>query len=407
MRLNGKPVTYLTADDITALLGQSESQTVDFKLAGYSGSGWQNELAKDVIGMANQSGGVILIGIEEKNEEVIGWPGISLENGNKDPMEKYYRSLRERIEPPALGLVIREIKVHEDRYVIAIGVPASLSRPHRTKITGEGSGRGRWAIRRERDTVDMSYEEIRASFLGAAQIDRQAREFHRDRTAVIKADWRANSGYGAVMVMHITPIGFGNQQFNVASALELRRFFNPPGEPTGMAGLLADFDGIVRRITMGAEDEWTGWVKVYRYGTVEGVMGHYACLQGEPGDQHRRRVFNHFNFENNVRASTKSYIEGLLALGYNPPFAVSLSLLNGERAVIDTVGGRARQLDRAIMTMEPGLIEAVAPGQSYDAELRPLFDQLWNAFGIPRCLSYDDNGVWRGHPGVVNLHPQR
>lgn len=401
MRLNGKPVTDLTYDDITALLGQSEAQNLDFKLRGYEGGAWATDLAKDVIGMANASGGVILIGVDEQNEQVVGWPGVSLENGGKDPMEKYQRSLRERIEPPIGGLVVRAIDIGRDKYVIAIGVPPSFARPHRTRFQGDTSGRGLWMVRRERDTIPMTYEEIKASFLGVAQIDRQVREFHRERVALCQRNWPNVQGYGGVMALHVAPLGFAKGRLDIRQALRLRDHFQPPGEHAGHVGLLADFDGVTGRITMGPAGESTGWVKVYRDGTVEGIKGHYTALEGQQGDQGRRHLFNHFAFELDVRNAVSLYIDGLTKLGCNPPFGISLTLFNGAPAAIDQMGGQRRPIEIAIATLDPGLIENVAIGSTYDTELRPLFDQLWNAFGMPRCLSYDEKGVWRGIPGAV------
>jgi hypothetical protein len=403
MRVNGKPVSELIADDITALLGQSESQVIDFKMVGYEGGSWAAELAKDVIGMANASGGVILIGIDEQNEQVVGWPGIALENGGKDPMEKYQRSLRDRVEPPVYGIIIRSIDIGNGRHVVAIGIPASFGRPHRVKITGDGSGRGRWAIRRERDTLDMTYDEIRASFLGAAQADSKVREFHRERAALLQRTWSTVQGYGGVMVLHVVPIGFPKGQLDVQRALMLRDFFQPPGENPGFVGLFADFDGVIGRVTIGQEGESTGWVKVYRNGIVEGVKGHYTALDGMPGDQGRRYVFNHYRFERSVLAAVSAYIDGLMKLGFDPPFAISLTLLNGPPATIDQIGGHRRPIEHTTATLEPGLIENIVSGSQYDTELHPMFDQLWNAFGMPRALSFDNNGVWRGIPGPVNM----
>jgi predicted HTH transcriptional regulator len=135
--------------------------------------------------MANTAGGVLLIGVEENGERAIGIPGIALENGDRDPMERYERMLRDRIEPPIQGIQIKSIPVGKDgNYVIAIGVPTSMSRPHRTKVSGEGSGRGRWAIRRNKNTDDMTYSEIRGAFLDLADIEARVRQFHAARINV-------------------------------------------------------------------------------------------------------------------------------------------------------------------------------------------------------------------------------
>jgi predicted HTH transcriptional regulator len=81
MRLNGKFVAELTETDMAQLVqdGRAEDQNLDFKREAYGkGDTDKKELVKDVLGFANASGGVILIGVAERGEIAHEIPGIEL-----------------------------------------------------------------------------------------------------------------------------------------------------------------------------------------------------------------------------------------------------------------------------------------------------------------------------------------
>jgi hypothetical protein len=251
MRLNSKFVAQLTEDDLVGLLtdGREEDQNLDFKVQGYSGGSAGAELAKDVIGMANGSGGVLLIGVEVKRERAVGIPGIDLENGDRDPMERYERMIRDRIEPPIQDIQIKAIGVKGGKYVVAISVPMSISRPHRTKIGGEGSGRGRWTIRRNKNTDDMTYSEIRGAFLDSADIEARVRQFHADRIEEVFKYTQAynNPAHAGVMLLHVVPFACDGITFNTRKALNEKNLLCPPGQ-SGMAVVRPDLDGLMARL---------------------------------------------------------------------------------------------------------------------------------------------------------------
>ena len=68
MRLNGKLAGDLSQDDLMQLIEdrRPEDRYLDYKRDPYGKTDAdKRELLKDVVGLANASGGVILIGIEE------------------------------------------------------------------------------------------------------------------------------------------------------------------------------------------------------------------------------------------------------------------------------------------------------------------------------------------------------
>jgi predicted HTH transcriptional regulator len=73
MRLNGKLVGELTAGDMQQLRDdrRPEDLYLDYKQDAYGKvDADKRELLKDIVGLANASGGVILIGIDEDKSNV-------------------------------------------------------------------------------------------------------------------------------------------------------------------------------------------------------------------------------------------------------------------------------------------------------------------------------------------------
>jgi len=394
MRLNGKFVADLTEMDMLQLVqdGRSEDQNLDFKRDAYGKSETdRKELVKDVRGFANASGGVILIGVTERDEAASEITGIARENA-RDPVERYERTIRDATEPMLSGIQIAAIPVGQhQKVVIAIGIPSSLARPHRAKTT---SG-GRWSIRRNRNTDDMTYSEIRSAFIDREGIDERVRRFHAQRITDVRNYIRENNKdeNGGILLLHVVPLTANPLKLDVRAALPLRLHFFPPAQP-GVASLKPDIDGIIASVNY--RNMW-GWVKLYRDGRTEGVMGNYVGLEGQEGDHGRRLLFSTRRFEHDVLLAVRGYVDGLVQLGFNPPFAVSISLLNGQGSSIDrTIPPPSEFLARTVTTLEPTIIEAYQPNSNYGPELRSVLDQLWNAFGIPCCPSFDEAGNWAG-----------
>src|ERR1019366_4228329 len=221
MRLNGKFVGDLDEQNLLQLVvdGREEDQNLDVKVQVYGGGSGGAELAKDVIGLANAFGGVLLIGVDEKDERIVGVPGLELENGDRTLMDSYDRMLRDRIEPPIQGVQFKAIEIEGGQHVIAIGVPMSISRPHRTKVGGDGSPRSRWTIRRNKNTVDMTYSEIRSAFLESADIERRVRDFHSLRIAHVRQFAERFQGNLGIMLVHVIPLVSEGVRLDIRKAL--------------------------------------------------------------------------------------------------------------------------------------------------------------------------------------------
>jgi hypothetical protein len=393
MRLNGKFVGDLDEQNLLQLVadGREEDQNLDVKVQVYGGGSGGAELAKDVIGLANAFGGVLLIGVDEKDERIVGVPGLELENGDRTLMDSYDRMLRDRIEPPIQGVQFKAIEIEGGRHVIAIGVPMSISRPHRTKVGGDGSPRSRWTIRRNKNTVDMTYSEIRSAFLESADIERRVRDFHSLRIAHVRQFAERFQGNLGIMLVHVIPLVSEGVRLDIRKALNRNDCFGQPGQ-IGLAGLRPDLDGVVSHNNLSGQQR-LGWAKLYRDGRAEGVTGGYVSSEAFEGG--RRVTFLHQAFVSEAKSAVRAYIEGLTRLGFYPPFVIALSLLNAQASNLFRGGQYVPvPLVGPIATFDPVIIDKLDQSETpeYYWKIKPLFDQLWNAFGLPECDLFDKNG---------------
>jgi hypothetical protein len=94
------------------------------------------------------------------------------------------------------------------------------------------------------------------------------------------------------------------------------------------------------------------------------------------------------------------YLALLRRLGVEPPVRVFLTLIGvaGHSFPIWNV----RMLHQGAPRVREDIINLRGPAlDSFEVAVprafRQLFDRLWNAFGYPRCLDYDEDGAWHPH----------
>ena len=142
-----KDPTAWEVDDLNELIkGQAEeSIALEFKRADaledlanrQSADRRKEEISKDVSAFANRTGGVIIYGIEEDDDEPYPAKALSPINPTKCSKERLEQIIASRIKPPIQNLVIRPVQVGSDAYVYAVNIPASHTalRPPTSAIT--------------------------------------------------------------------------------------------------------------------------------------------------------------------------------------------------------------------------------------------------------------------------------
>lgn len=229
------------------------------------------------------------------------------------------------IEPRLVGVSIRSLPIGTSgKSVVAIGIPPSFNRPHRVKACKSE----RWTIRHNRDTIDMTYAEIRSAFIDGANVQSRVRNIQSQCCQNI----RLNGGIrgAGVLVIQVIPLFPEFNMLDVQKASSSRASFFPPGFKGEDYFSRPNFEGFRSEVPLNPQNSfqhWWGWCQLYRDGTVEGVTGNYVSLSGQDGDQGRRLIINNSQLESDLFVTIEAYIAGLTRLDFNPPYAVAASLL--------------------------------------------------------------------------------
>ena len=169
-----KRLRDITEADVRQLVnaGLEEHLQLEYKSALYDGNDQgSKESLLDICMFANAGGGILLIGISEQrdaNNQPTGTPdpnaalGVDLPNPEMLLLSydaRVVANIQER-----LPLELYAIPVANNRYVVAIRVPNSTSKPHRVQY----QGRVYFPSRRERQRYEMDVRELKEMVMRTA-----------------------------------------------------------------------------------------------------------------------------------------------------------------------------------------------------------------------------------------------
>jgi hypothetical protein len=233
----------------------------------------------------------------------------------------------------------------------------------------------------------LDVTEIRSAFLHGEELPARIRTLRYERLGVIASDEAPiELAEGGRVVLHIIPfaaVGHGARAdihaWGKLSPLPLSkalvgRHFNADGH--------LGFDGT-------GQGPHRDYVQLLRSGVVEAVTVYDHVVNEIP-------VMNIWYTESQITSGVERYLAALGAIGVEVPISVSLSLV-GVRgyglvpSAARDAGGRA-VVTRDIVTLPDIVVDDLKPDAP--AMLRPIFDALWQTFGMPRSLCYDADGNW-------------
>ncbi len=125
--------------------------------------GAKKELVKDIVGFANEVGGVVLLGVPEK---VDGGGNTGIPNqiyGLEEESDRtldIFNVLRDGSSPALPALHVRRILVSEKKFIYVLYHPQSWARPHMVSVDGVN----RYYKRSVESTVGMHEHEIEALY---------------------------------------------------------------------------------------------------------------------------------------------------------------------------------------------------------------------------------------------------
>lgn len=395
----GRPLATLEHADLEGLVERCVSENVhlDYKLDLGELLSPNNDRARnarqeclaDLTAFANAFGGLVLWGVEEdrdSNDNPAGTPkaipGIKIENPDQLRL-RIEGFLQDGVDERLPGLVeIECVALENDRYVLAIRVPASLRAPHMVVL----GGMRQFFMRTNSGKQPMSAGQIRDAALRTESLVDRTRRLLADRLTLL----RAKADGKPFWTVHVIPLLREPYRIDVTrpEVIQRLRAFYPLGSAGGnprhcLEGFRCEHNDAKYGDTycLIAREGWIEWYDE-------------ACVKPRSED---RRYWPYAEAENclfkAIEQALSLYRDGLLAA----PALVSLALVNLHNHVLPA------RLSWDSVVLPDG---SVVPGPALATDIavdvktvcKPLLDVIWNAAGHPRCPGYDQNGVYVGYP---------
>jgi hypothetical protein len=376
-----KPLSRLKHTDIEALIqnGIPESRNLDYKRELYSPNDPGNkEFLCDVSAFANTAGGYLIIGIQvDENDKSIPKTVVPFGINSTDQLiQRYENLLRTAVDPPIRGVGFQPVDVDDERQVLVIEVPRSISRPHAV------NHKGHWRFYGRNTSGKYPYEvhDVRRAMLESETLAVRLRDFRNDRLAQINAGETPMSlSDGAKTVLHMLPV----------SCLELGQKYDLCKISSGDVPQIAqtsydsriNFDGLVTYYDDRSTGRWLSYVQVFGNGIIEAVDSEVFLLPGN-GQTIPSVAYEQFLVE-----ALDRYSAVLVKLGVEFPIWVCLSLLDVKGYSFD-IPIQYRRPFRPHLIDRPELIlpeiEMADANEPAKQVLTPAFEAVWSAGGCRR-----------------------
>lgn len=379
-----KSVHEIGRDDLQALIdGQvAESKTVEYKrkIPGRADSDMVPFLAA-VSSFANTSGGDLLIGIEAVEGIPTALPGMKIVNLDQERL-RLEQVVANGLEPRLPHIDFHMLEVGEGCYVLVVRVPRkSWVAPHRVRKNNKFYGRNSAGM------YPLDVGELRTAFTLSETVTERIRSFRAERIALIYGDEApVPMKDGAKMILHVVPLSAFTEASQIdieAQQEQLRQLI-----PLGASGwsYRINLEGYVN-LTDNRERS-RAYTQIFRTGIVEAV----SVVGGREGSKSIPNVA----YERYILHGLNSYLTTLGKLGVEPPIYIFLSWcgVRGYRMGVNAFRfeDEGHPLDRDTLVLTELLLDR------YDIDIgrmmRPVFNQVWNAFGFIRCFNYNDDGDW-------------
>jgi hypothetical protein len=372
MHLNRRPVTSLTSPDLDALVAGEvrESTMLDYKseLPGPTASD-KKEFAADVSAMANKSGGIILYGITEADEDGVPREVVGLAGEDRDDVTLRLEAiLRAGLEP---GMTTAELHWidHPAGPVLALGIPRSPLAPHRVLTQGSN----RFWRRSSNAKYEPSVEELRSMFLETDAWEREVDEFRARRLEPLVASRHGpDQDVLTPTLVHVLPLGRLRQRVDVVAASRVLQNVVSPHEATSWRAR-PNLDGL--KIETGAPDLNMQW---FRFGGVEYFLG---VLHGPDVNT---AFYDASALDRILIEDVPKLIDALnVLLDTPPPYAlgVTLARVAGRRFWFGT-RSLGQPVDRDTLQLPLVVVHDMSEVASSITHLRDL---LWQAVGLDKA----------------------
>ena len=387
--------TY-TIEKVLALIGMQESGTLEFKQEVNIEKDNRKEFLYDIASFSNNQGGTIIYGIIEKEGEAIGIKSV---DQNLDALIlKMEMLVRDGIKPVISGVIIYGIDTGSG-VVIVVEIPKSWNAPHMVTI----GGTNKFYKRGEKGKYLVDVFELKNMFLLQGTIEQKVTDFIHERiNKILNNDTYVDLGNEGLITMHLIPTSsFGAYpSFNLPSTLKYGYPMKSLSNKTDNDSI-PNLDGIIAisrgNGQLGAKNAYT---QLCRNGIIETVSG-----QNLVSDDKCKGIPYYVNppepnYEGDIEYMIEEFARIHSEVKVSGPQILSVSLINikGYKLELnsnDITRFNAKPIQQNVIVLPNIYIEDLNTFNR--GNLKPMFDTVWNASGLPESRSFDKNGDWHLH----------
>ena len=353
-----------------------ESKTIDYKesLPGTTDSN-KKEFLADVSSFANAAGGYLIYGMRENGG--IASDVCGLENGDADAdIRRLGDIIRDGIKPRIPGVSLWAIHLSTSKYAIIIHIPISWASPHMVAFKNDS----KFHTRNSAGKHQLDVSELRAAFVLSETNTERIRNFRIERLSkIISGDTPILLNDTAKIILHIIPF----DAFNPAARFDMSLIVNDNEGLRPMSVISRDarynLDGYL------SFKNSLSYLQVFRNGIIEAVDADLL----EPNDN--RLKIPHILFERELLDALPRFLSIQRQLGVEPPFFIMLSLLGvSDYTISANTPIFTYPIDRDDLILPEIIVENFECNPS--EIMKPIFDAVWNAVGLPQSMNYDNNG---------------
>lgn len=413
MAIRTIPFDQITAAHVQDLKdrGIREDRTLDYKEEFAFNDKAKFELLKDVSAMANASGGTLVYGVKEGEDEdrglIVDLPGLDIRP--EEAQQWVDNLLRDCLDELVPEIRHAAVAREDDRYFFVIRVPGSPRAPH--MIVNLKTTRSRFYLRANTTNDPMNARQIKEVALRSETAIDRAKALIEERTSALQ--YRALTRQARACnaetappldqaVLHVVPLFPPTDALDFTDHAILERLAEvralAASEPY-LGERRFSLEGLYREVPNSSEP--IKHVLFLRTGAIEFQKSDILSEHPDYPDEQILQIFKPLTLEEDIIFSVGEVLRlaeaGLCSL----PALVSLRLLNVKNSILLHRRGAPweERFERQVkkipfpntdIFLEPWLLSERGP--QTNTSIRRMFDTMWQAYDWERCFNYDENG---------------
>jgi hypothetical protein len=384
----GKSLEEIGEKDLQLLIDNriSERKNFEYKsqLPGGSDAD-KKEFLADISSFANASGGTMIYGIkEDENHAPKELAGLQIVD--VDETEARLDSMiRTGISPRLPRFAIKEIALSNSNYAIVIEIQKSWISPHRVILLGHD----KFYSRSSNGKYPMDVGELKLAFTASETVSQKIKSFVLDRVSNIYASQaQIPLVKGLVIVIHLVPVVSFDSELRTTLDNQDYLIRNLRPIKTSSWDYFYNIDGFLTH-NIRDEGQSSSYIQLARNGVIEAVFVDERSFKD-------KKLHPEW-LEEIVLLFVQHSVQVIKELGLEPPISVFTTLAGTRGYSRLPQKGKFKEDTAPEITKDLIFLPSVLVDDfNYEAQviLRPSFDALANAFGLPRSRSYDKEGKW-------------